>query len=104
MPLYRFDLEPQFLPDYEIANWYLCSHPESFFRSGVIAALAGEGCRYTLINNDFGIHHVGGETERRKLADAGELQSVLEDKMRIALPDVPELGSRLRGLFEETQP
>src|SRR5439155_16407633 len=26
-PLYRFDLQEQFLPDYEVTNWYLLNHP-----------------------------------------------------------------------------
>ena len=29
--LYRFDLAEQFLPDYEVSNWYVSTHPGSLF-------------------------------------------------------------------------
>lgn len=35
--LYRFDLQPQVLPDYEVVS-YLCSHPDSCFRSALFVA------------------------------------------------------------------
>ncbi|MDX3904298.1 MAG: arylamine N-acetyltransferase [Pigmentiphaga sp.] len=38
--LYRFGIEPDFPPDYEIANYYLSTHPESPFVSNLIAARA----------------------------------------------------------------
>ena len=38
--LYQFDLQPQFLPDYEVTNWYLSNHPSSHFVTGLIAARA----------------------------------------------------------------
>ncbi len=36
--LYRFDLQEQVLPDYELTSWYLSNHPESHFVRRLIAA------------------------------------------------------------------
>ena len=36
--LYRFDLQEQFLADYEVSNWYLSNHPGSRFVTQLIVA------------------------------------------------------------------
>ncbi|MEO6812745.1 MAG: arylamine N-acetyltransferase, partial [Ginsengibacter sp.] len=36
--LYRFDLEEQFLPDYEVANWYTSANPASHFLSNLLVS------------------------------------------------------------------
>jgi N-hydroxyarylamine O-acetyltransferase len=96
--LYRFDLQEQFLADYEVSNWYLSNHPESYFVMQLIAARPDLGRRYALRNNELAIHHVGGETEQRILASAAELRTTLQDVFRIALPDAPEMEAALNRL------
>lgn len=86
--LYRFDLEEQFLTDYDMANWYISHHPESSFVTGLVAARAGLGCRYTLNNNVFKVHESGGYTKTQTLNTVRELRDVLENTFLIKLPDV----------------
>src|SRR5262249_52711965 len=47
--LYRFTLQEQLPPDYEMANWYTACHPKSRFISRLIAARAATGKRYALL-------------------------------------------------------
>jgi N-hydroxyarylamine O-acetyltransferase len=96
--LYRFDLQEQLLPDYEVTNWYLSNHPASHFVTGLIAARAGHGCRYALRNREFAVHHVAGGTERRLLTTVAELRTTLEETFLIRLPDGPELSAALEQL------
>jgi N-hydroxyarylamine O-acetyltransferase len=98
-PLYRFDLQPQTLPDYEVTNWYLSTHPSSHFRSNLVAARAVPGRRYALFNDQFAVHHTGGDTERRQLASVDELRAVLEETFLLRLPDTPELERNLRRVL-----
>lgn len=84
--LYRFDLTPQVIPDYEVSSWYLCSHPRSHFLTTLVAARAQRDRRHTLRNTEFATHHAGGYTERRMLAGAGELRRALEQVFGITLP------------------
>lgn len=86
--LYRFDLEEQFLIDYEMANWYISNHPQSGFVTGLVAARVGIGCRYTLNNNIFKVHFVEGETKSHPIATVPELRNILENKFLLKLPDV----------------
>ena len=95
MSLYRFDLQEQFLPDYEVTNWYLSNHPASHFVTGLVAARADRDRRYALRGNEFTVHHLAGGKDRRKLVSAQAIRDVLEQTMQVALPDAPELDAAL---------
>ncbi|MFY0539584.1 arylamine N-acetyltransferase family protein [Nannocystis pusilla] len=97
-PLYRFDLQEQFQPDYEVTNYFLSTHPTSHFRTGLMAARALADRRLALRNRDYAVHHFGGETERRVLDSTEELRRVLADEFRIDLPADPALDQALAGL------
>jgi N-hydroxyarylamine O-acetyltransferase len=97
-PLYRFALQEQLLPDYQVYNWYLSNHPESHFVTGLMAARAAADCRYTLLNNEFNAHRLNGASERRVLTSAAELREVLAGPLRLRLPEVPELDAALARL------
>jgi len=97
--LYRFDLQEQLLPDYEVTNWYLSNHPNSHFVNGLIAARAAPDRRYALRNNELAAHYLNGTTERRVLITASELRTALEGTFRLTLPEVPELDEALGRLI-----
>ena len=96
--LYRFDLQEQLLPDYEVGNWYVSTHPDSIFVTGLMAARPATDRRYALRNNEFAAHDLNGSTERRVLTSVVELREILENAFCITLPDVPELDSALARL------
>jgi len=98
--LYRFDLQEQVLPDYEVTSWYLSNHPESHFVRRLIAARTETQRRYALLDNELAIHHLGGETERRKLNSARELREVLSETFRIAVPGNIEVDRKLAELVQ----
>ncbi len=101
--LYRFDLQEQLLPDYEVSNWYVSTHPDSIFVTGLMAARPATDCRYALRNNEFAAHHLNGNTERRVLTSAAEMRETLEKVFCITLPDVPELDAALARLTSQTE-
>jgi N-hydroxyarylamine O-acetyltransferase len=96
--LYRFDLQEQFLVDYEVSNWYLSHHPDSRFVTGLIAARPDLDRRYALRNNELSVHELSGRTERRFLMSADELKTTLEDTFHLRLPQGPELQAALERL------
>lgn len=89
-PLYRFDLQRQALPDYEVTSWYLSNNPGSHFVTGLIAARVESDRRYALRNAELAVHHVDGRTERRVLANGAELRDALERLLRVRVPAGPE--------------
>lgn len=98
--LYRFDLQRQYLPDYELTSWYLSNHPDSHFVTGLVAARADGSRRYALRGIEFAVHHLDGHSERRTLSDAAELRHVLEQTFRLKLPSDPDPDSALQRLFQ----
>jgi N-hydroxyarylamine O-acetyltransferase len=98
--LYRFDFQEQLQPDYEVSNYFLSTHPNSLFRTNLLAARPAAHRRYALLNNRFSVHHLGGPTERRILKTVAELRETLESAFRLALPDSAQLDAAIGRLLE----
>ena len=98
--LYRFDLQEQFLPDYEVSNYFLATHPNSHFRGRLLAARSPAGRRYALLNDQLAIHHSEGTTDRRMLTTVAELKGALRDALGLHLPETPELDAALAPLVQ----
>ena len=75
--LYRFNLEPRVPADYEVANWFTSTHPDSRFTNGLIVSLAPEGRRMNLLNTGLTTYFNDGRVEARTLGSAGELHAAL---------------------------
>ncbi|MGD9726714.1 MAG: arylamine N-acetyltransferase [Nitrospiraceae bacterium] len=99
--LYRFDLTEQLLPDYEMANWYLSTHPDSRFVTGLLAARPAPDRRYALLNNQLTVHYRNGGRERRLLTGVADMRETLERSFYLVLPDAPEVEAVLARLTEE---
>ncbi len=90
--LYAFVPEPRFPIDFEMANHYTSTHPESRFLKTLTAQLPGPDVRRILRNRAYA--ELRGEVvEGREVADA-ELLPLLRETFGI---DVPE-GARFRAL------
>ncbi|QNG20479.1 arylamine N-acetyltransferase [Rhodococcus triatomae] len=76
--VYRFDLHGQHPVDYVPTNWYLSTHPESHFVTGLVAARATEDRRYALLGRRLTVHPRDGESTRRFLESPAELRAALE--------------------------
>ena len=86
-PLYRFNLSEQLLPDYEVVNYYLSTHPRSHFTFTLIAARMENGKRFNLRNLDLSIHE-RGVSEKSTVQSANELRSLLNDTFLINTTDI----------------
>jgi N-hydroxyarylamine O-acetyltransferase len=97
-PLYRFDLQPQYLADYEVSNWYLCHFPESHFLAGIMAARADRTSRHALANLRYTRRTLDGSIATRVLQGAGALRDELRVSFGIELPDGPDVSAALQRL------
>lgn len=96
--LYRFDLEAPSELDYEMANYYLSTHPASPFTNVLMVARPLGAVRYALHDNQLALHHPDGKTERRRLASAEELRRTLATTFALEPPDGPALAALLERL------
>lgn len=85
--LYRFSLDEQNAADYEVANWFISTHPNSIFTGNLMAARPSEGRRYALMNTDFTVRHLDGRIEQHRLETAAALAEVLSRDFLITLPE-----------------
>ena len=83
--LYAFTLEPQLPIDYEIANYYTSTHPESRFRKTLTVQLPTPDGRTALRNRDL-IVDTGAATTTRVMADDEEIRRVLGTTFGLAAP------------------
>jgi N-hydroxyarylamine O-acetyltransferase len=84
--LYRLMPQPRSDPDFEVANWYVATHPDSLFVKNLIVARPGTAAiRYTLFNGRLSERRPPDRLERRMLEDATDYQMALADTFGIAL-------------------
>ena len=81
--MYRFNLEPSVLADYEVASWFTSTHPASYFTNNLIASRAPEGRRLNLFNTELTTHFADGRVEERRIGSAEEMHQVLTDRKSV---------------------
>ncbi len=95
--LYAFSLEPQMPPDYEVANYYVSTHPESRFTQTLAVQLSTPDVRYMLRNREL-ITDRGDAVASRVLADDAELLRVLAETFGLRFP--PDTRFRYRDISQ----
>jgi N-hydroxyarylamine O-acetyltransferase len=88
--MYQFSLAEQAPADWEMANWFMSTCPDSIFTSTLIAARPHGDARYTLRNNRLRIHRPDGASEQRQIATFSELCGVLRRDFAINLAPADE--------------
>jgi N-hydroxyarylamine O-acetyltransferase len=89
--LYAFTLEPQLPVDFEVANHYVSTHPQSRFVQSLTAQRVEPEARHTLVNRDYSVDR-GSEIRRHSLRNDDELLELLADTFGLPFP----AGTRFR--------
>jgi N-hydroxyarylamine O-acetyltransferase len=98
--IYRVVPHPRFDADYDIANWYTATHPQSPYVSNLIAAAPGpEGTRLTLFNDRLTIRDARGHAARQILESDADFMRVLTDRFGIYLSEA-DLRKALAAVSE----
>jgi N-hydroxyarylamine O-acetyltransferase len=84
--LYSFTLEPQTREDYEMANHYTATHPDSPFVRALIVQLPTPAARHALRDRELTVDRGGGRIERRTLAGDDEVLAVLGETFGLRFP------------------
>ena len=98
--LYHFLPLRQLPVDYEAANWFTATHPESLFTNHLLMARPEPDRRYALFDREFTLRYRDGPVERRTLADPADLAEVLTSCFGIA----PSAAERDAGAVWERLP
>jgi N-hydroxyarylamine O-acetyltransferase len=98
-PMFSFTREPQQLPDYQQANWFVSTHPQSRFVCNLVAARVEGLTRHALLNTRYTRHHPGQESVTTQLQNPDELRQLLEQDFQIDTTGLAGLETGLAALF-----
>jgi N-hydroxyarylamine O-acetyltransferase len=86
--IYRVIPYPRYDGEYEIANWYTATHPETPYQGNIIAAKPGPNrTRITMYNARVTVRDADGRAEKRWLKDENEYCDVLRGEFGLNLSD-----------------
>ncbi len=89
LALYRFDLQPQYFSDFQVANYYVSTWPESYFRHHLMLCLhKPDGTTLSLSNRQF------NDGERQDINDEVALYQLLQERFGLRF-DHPQYGISL---------
>jgi N-hydroxyarylamine O-acetyltransferase len=97
--MYCFELTHQQYPDYEMANWFVATHPQSRFVNNLIAAKVDTDGRHALQNLQYTRHYLHKESEKTVLESPDAVRDVLKERFRIDIDNLAGLDERLSKLF-----
>jgi N-hydroxyarylamine O-acetyltransferase len=83
--LYAFTREPQYPVDFEMANHFTSTHPDSIFVRTLTAQSAGPEERHVLRNREWVVDR-GGDSRNRTVADDRELGQILSGTFGLDFP------------------
>ena len=95
--LYRLSPHPRLDMDYEVANWFTSTHPQSRFTNNLVASRALADRRVNLLNRRRTTYWRDGRVAEDELTDAEGLRRVLADDfgLEVDAEDAARLWGRL---------
>ena len=99
--VYEFVLEPPASIDFELGNWYSCTHPQAHFTNNLVVSRLEGPERLMITNREFIVRQIDGSAERRTIASPEEMRHLLASRFGLAFPE--GTGFRASALNWETQ-
>lgn len=84
--LYQFTLEEPAPVDFELGNWYSCTHPEAHFKTNLVVTLVKDKTRLAINNGEFIVRHLDGHAEKREIRSRRELIDLLATRFNLHFP------------------
>lgn len=84
--VYEFSLEEPAPIDFELGNWYSCTHPGARFTNHLVVARAEPDRRVAIVDRELIIRDREGVAEKREIASPEELLALLARHFDLHLP------------------
>lgn len=85
--LYEFTLEDPAPMDFELGNWFSCTHPRANFVNNLVVTRVEGTSRLLLNNREFIIRHLDGAAEKREIGSHAELLDLLASRYGLTFPE-----------------
>jgi len=97
-----FDLNKAFPIDYEMANWFTSTHPDSIFRKSLIVTRPGKDHRLILAAGELTRRFLNGRLEKYIITGDEELQHLLVNEFCMPVEDPAVAECSLLRSFHST--
>ncbi|AQA06433.1 arylamine N-acetyltransferase [Mycobacterium sp. MS1601] len=94
-PIYVFADRPVPLIDLQVGSWYVSTHPESHFVTGLSVAMATDEARWNLGGRHLSVHHRDGRTDKTELRNASEVLGVLMNTFGLDVGGLGDVHKRI---------
>ena len=95
--VYTFDLHEAFPVDYEMANWFTSTHPDSIFRKSLIVTRPGKDHRLILASGELTRRFPNGRLEKHVITGDEELRRLLVNEFGMPAEDPAVTGCGLQS-------
>jgi arylamine N-acetyltransferase len=85
--VYSFDLRESLPMDYEVANWFISTHPESLFRKTLLVTATREDLRLVIAFGEFTKRYPDGRAEKRPIESDEDLRDLLIREFKLPATD-----------------
>lgn len=90
--VYEFRLEEPAPFDFEMGNWFSCSHPKAHFMNALVATICERERRVIIFNREITIRHRDGRVDKREIGSPDELLQLLASELRLHFPAGTRFG------------
>jgi len=98
--MYVFDLVPQYPVDFDMANYFIATHPQSLFIINLVLARADGDCRHALQNTTYTKYSTDGTKDETEIENADALIELLTGTFHLNLTGTVD-EDVLRERFEK---
>ena len=84
--VYEFTLEPQGPLDFELGNWFSCTHPAAHFRNNLVVTRVDGSRRHLVFNHEYTVRELDGRAEKRAVDSRAALLDVLARHFGLSFP------------------
>lgn len=84
--VYEFTLEEPGPMDFEMGNWFSCSHPKAHFMNQLVVTRVAPDGRVIIFNREFTVRDRDGLAEKREIASPAELLTLLARHFDLHFP------------------
>lgn len=84
--VYLLNLKPPPLVDFELGNWYSCTHPHATFVNNLVAALVTPTGRAVIFNHELTLRSGNGTTTTQPIRTQAELRELLVKHFGLHFP------------------
>lgn len=90
--VYRFTLDEALPIDFEVANWFTSTHPNSRFRNNLIVSRVDGARRLAVFNAEFIVRHADGSAQKTPIGSPDDLLALLREEFGLEFPPGNRFG------------